>query len=134
MILHDFPVLLRHIPEFDSVIGLFKSVIGLLKCQSVYIGTHLTDSNENNVGNLFFFSSSKKTGHGYGLAAEWWSFGALAYDMLVGAPPFLVRALNRHTMSYPCYQLCVEVSITRSEMASRCSLGSSVSQPFEPPS
>jgi len=35
-------------------------------------------------------SCGKKSGRGYGLAADWWSFGALAYDMMVGQPPFQV--------------------------------------------
>jgi len=34
--------------------------------------------------------SSRRFGKGYGLAADWWAFGALAFDMMVGHPPFQV--------------------------------------------
>lgn len=27
----------------------------------------------------------------YGPVADWWSFGVLAYDMLIGGPPFKVK-------------------------------------------
>jgi serine/threonine protein kinase len=30
-------------------------------------------------------------GKGYGIACDWWSFGCLIYEMLVGLPPFYCK-------------------------------------------
>lgn len=30
-------------------------------------------------------------GKGYNMASEWWAFGCLIYELLVGVPPFLLN-------------------------------------------
>ncbi|TVY81303.1 Serine/threonine-protein kinase psk1 [Lachnellula suecica] len=41
------------------------------------------------LGTVEYMAPEVILGHKYGMAVDWWSFGALGYDLLTGAPPFL---------------------------------------------
>lgn len=47
-------------------------------------------------------------GKGYTLSSEWWAFGCLIYELLVGIPPFFVsqsKATSRPTNRHDLYKL-----------------------------
>jgi serine/threonine protein kinase len=40
------------------------------------------------LGTVEYMAPEVIQGHKYGMAVDWWSFGALGFDLLTGAPPF----------------------------------------------
>jgi serine/threonine protein kinase len=40
------------------------------------------------LGTIEYMAPEVIQGHKYGMAVDWWSFGALGFDLLTGAPPF----------------------------------------------
>ena len=40
------------------------------------------------LGTIEYMAPEVILGHAYGTAVDWWSFGALGYDLLTGSPPF----------------------------------------------
>jgi serine/threonine protein kinase len=40
------------------------------------------------LGTIEYMAPEVILGHAYGTAVDWWSFGALGFDLLTGAPPF----------------------------------------------
>ena len=56
--------------------GLSKvAVEGMDRCRSI-------------LGTIEYMAPEVILGHDYGTAVDWWSFGALGYDLLTGSPPF----------------------------------------------
>lgn len=43
------------------------------------------------LGTIEYMAPEVILGHSYGHAVDWWSFGALGYDLLTGSPPFLAN-------------------------------------------
>ena len=46
------------------------------------------DKCDSMLGTVEYMAPEVIQGHKYGMAVDWWSFGALGYDLLTGAPPF----------------------------------------------
>ncbi|KAJ5047071.1 uncharacterized protein L3040_002914 [Drepanopeziza brunnea f. sp. 'multigermtubi'] len=43
------------------------------------------------LGTVEYMAPEVIQGHKYGMAVDWWSFGALGYDLLTGSPPFVAQ-------------------------------------------
>ena len=54
-------------------------------------------------GTIEYMAPEILTRSGHGKAVDWWSLGALMYDMLTGAPPFTAenRFVHFSTMLFP---------------------------------
>ena len=50
------------------------------------------DERTNSIlGTVDYMAPEVVRGDGYGMAVDWWSLGALGYDMLTGSPPFMAN-------------------------------------------
>lgn len=73
-------------------------------------------------GTSEYMAPEMLTRSGYGKAVDWWALGALAYEMLVGKPPFTSKSNNQkeldkkiifEKLSTPSYLTGVAVSLLR---------------------
>ena len=52
-------------------------------------------------GTIEYMAPEILTRSGHGKAVDWWSLGALMYDMLTGAPPFTAENRQRQIILFP---------------------------------
>jgi serine/threonine protein kinase len=53
--------------------------------------TNTESGNRTLCGTSEYMAPEMLTRNGYGKYVDWWSFGALVYEMLVGDPPFVMK-------------------------------------------